>query len=77
MTGTKTMTNFEDGDVIITEEFAVKVTKTGRGWFAEVADAQHPANGLYVFGDKWFIVGALVEKVQREIEALRGREERS
>jgi hypothetical protein len=68
MMGAKAMTNFEDGDVIITEEFAVKVTKTGRGWIAEVADAQHPANGAYVFGDKWFVVGALAEKVQREAE---------
>jgi hypothetical protein len=68
MTGAKTMTYFEDGDVIITEEFAVKVTRTGRGWIAEVTDAQHPANGTHVFGDKWFVVGALVEKVQREPE---------
>ncbi|MDQ3919972.1 MAG: hypothetical protein M3348_16020 [Acidobacteriota bacterium] len=62
------MTNFEDGDVIITEDFAVKVIKTGRGWIAEVADAQHPANGTYVFGDKWFVVVALVEKVQSQAE---------
>ncbi len=68
MTRVDTMTNFEDGDVIITEEFAVKVTRTGRGWFAEVADAQHPSNGAHVFGDKWFVVGALVERVQRETE---------
>jgi hypothetical protein len=60
------MTNFQDGDIIITEYFAVKVTKTGRGWFAEVCDSQHPLNGAYVFGDKWFVVPALVEKVRRE-----------
>jgi len=31
------MTDFKDGDIIITEHFAVKVTRTGRGWFAEVS----------------------------------------
>lgn len=63
------ITDFRDGDIIITEHFAAKVTKTGRGWFAEVADAQHPMNGAYVFGDKWFVVPALVEKVSREAAA--------
>jgi hypothetical protein len=60
------MTNptFQDGDIIITEEFAAKVTKTGRGWFAEVADQQHPLNGLAVFGDKWAVVGVLVDKAR-------------
>ena len=60
------MTDFRDGDVIITEHFAVKVTRTGRGWFAEVSDTQHPYNGAYVFGDKWFVVPALVERVRVE-----------
>lgn len=60
------MTDFQDGDIIITENFAVKVTKTGRGWFAEVADEQHPMNGAYVFGDKWFVVAGLVNKVRSE-----------
>jgi len=60
------MADFEDGDIIITKHFAVKVTRTGRGWFAEVSDSQHPLNGAYVFGDKWFVVPALVEKVSRE-----------
>jgi hypothetical protein len=59
------MTDFQDGDIIITQDFAVKVTKTGRGWFAEVCDEHHPLNGLLcVFGDKWFVVGALVEKAR-------------
>jgi hypothetical protein len=60
------MTDFHDRDIIITEHFAVKLTKTGRGWFAEVSDSHHPMNGAYVFGDKWFVVLALVEKVGRE-----------
>jgi hypothetical protein len=41
------MPDFQDGDIIITEHFAVKVTKTGRGWFAEVVDSHHPMNGAY------------------------------
>jgi hypothetical protein len=58
------MTDFQDGDIIITEHFAAKVTRTGRGWFAEVCDAAHPLNGkLAVFGDKWAVVGMLVDKV--------------
>jgi hypothetical protein len=61
------MTNptFNDGDIIITEEFAAKVTKTGRGWFAEVVDAAHPANGQAVFGDKWAVLSMLVEKASK------------
>jgi hypothetical protein len=66
------MTDFRDGDIIITEHFAVKVTKTGRGWFAEVSDSHHPQNGAHVFGDKWFVVPALVEKVSRETTAAAG-----
>lgn len=62
------MTDFEDGDVIITEEFAAKVSRTGRGYFAEVADSHHPMNGAYVFGDRWYVIGALVEKVRKEME---------
>ena len=65
------MKDFEDGD-IITEHFAVRVTRTGRGWFAEVADSGHPMDGAYVFGDKWFVVPELVEKVSREV-ATAGR----
>jgi hypothetical protein len=67
----ETTVEFQDGDIIITERFAVKVTKTGRGWFAEVYDSQHPMNGLYVFGDKWFVVPELVEKVSREAATAR------
>jgi hypothetical protein len=66
------MTDFQDSDIIITEHFAVKVTRTGRGWFAEVSDSHHPMDGAYVFGDKWFVVPALVEKVRREAVAVAG-----
>jgi hypothetical protein len=59
------MTNFQDGDIIITETFAIKVTKTGRGWFAEVADAASEFNGMEVFGDRWYVIPALVEKVRQ------------
>jgi hypothetical protein len=57
------MTNFQDGDIIITENFAIKVTKTGRGWFAEVSDEFSLFNGVSVFGDRWYVIPALVEKV--------------
>jgi hypothetical protein len=64
--------DFQDGDIIITEHFAARVTRTGRGWFAEVCDSQHPMDGAYVFGDKWFVLPALVEKVGRGAEAAAG-----
>ena len=67
------MMHFRDGDIIITEHFAVKVTKTGRGWFAVVSDSHHPLDGAYVFGDKWFVVPALVEKVRRETAPVSDR----
>lgn len=60
-----TTLDFQDGDTFITQDFAITVTKTGRGWFAEVSDAQHPLNGLTVFGDKWWVVGVLIEKARR------------
>lgn len=62
------MTDFEDGDIIITAEFAAKVTRTARGWFAEVADSHHPLNGARVFGDKWAVIPMLLDKVQHETE---------
>jgi hypothetical protein len=62
------MADFEDDDVIITEEFAAKVTRTGRGWIAEVADSHHPANGAYVFGDRWAVIPMLLDKVQQETQ---------
>lgn len=62
------MTDFKDGDIIITEHFAVRVTMTGRNRFAGVSDCRHPMDGAYVLGDKWFVVPALVEKVGREAE---------
>ncbi len=61
------MTNptFNDGDILITEEFAVKVTRTGRGWFAEVVDAGHSANGTTVFGDKWVVISMLIDEASK------------
>ena len=57
--------DFQDGDLFITADFAVLVMRTGRGWFAEVCDTGHPMNGkLAVFGDKWWVLGALVEKAR-------------
>ena len=37
-------------EIIITEEYAVELTRTGRGTFAEVKDAGSPYNGVYVLG---------------------------
>jgi hypothetical protein len=37
-------------ELIITEQYAVELTKTGRGILAEVKDAHHPMNGMYALG---------------------------
>ena len=63
--------SFNDGDIIITEEYAARVTRTGRGWWAEVADVFHPANGLAVFGDKWAVLSMLREEVGKRDHRLR------
>lgn len=55
---------FNDGDILIGEEFAIKVTRTARGWFAEVAESEHPCAGEYAFGDKWAVISMLVDKVR-------------
>ena len=46
------MTDFRDCDIIITGRFAAKLTRTGRGWFAEVAHARHHTrpNSTYMRG---------------------------
>jgi hypothetical protein len=35
---------------IVTEEYAVELTKTGRGMLAEAKDAHYPMNGTYAVG---------------------------
>jgi hypothetical protein len=37
-------------ELVITEEYAVELTKTGRGVIAEVKDAGCPYNGTYALG---------------------------
>jgi hypothetical protein len=37
-------------EVIITEDYAVELTKTGRGIMAEVKDAGSPFNGIHALG---------------------------
>ncbi len=37
-------------ETIITEEYAVELTQTGRGIMAEVKDAGSPFNGMYALG---------------------------
>lgn len=45
-----TQTTTATAEMIITEEYAVELTKTGRGILAEVKDAHHPMNGTYALG---------------------------
>ena len=51
--------------IIITEEFAVKVYKTGRGIIAEVADSHSPFNGTYVLASiRAYALPMLLDKVE-------------
>lgn len=65
------VTEIADNEIIITEEFAVKVYKTGRGIIAEVADSHSPFNGLYVLASiRAYALPMLLDKVE---EARHGR----
>jgi hypothetical protein len=51
--------------IIITEEFAVKVYQTGRGVIAEVADSHSPFNGIYVLASiRAYALPMLLDKVK-------------
>jgi hypothetical protein len=53
--------------LIITEDYAVELTKTGRGIIAEVKDAHHPLNGTYALGSiASHAIAALKAKVQEK-----------
>jgi hypothetical protein len=55
---------------IITENFAVKGYKTGRGVIAEVADSYSESNGVYVLASiRSYAVPMLLDKVA-ELRAL-------
>jgi hypothetical protein len=59
------VTEMADNEIIITEEFAVKVYKTGRGVIAEVADSHSPFNGMYVLASiRAYAVPMLLDKVK-------------
>jgi hypothetical protein len=54
-----------DNEIIITEEFAVKVYQTGRGIIAEVVDSHSPFNGTYVLASiRAYDLPMLLDKVE-------------
>jgi hypothetical protein len=54
-------------EIIITEEYAVEVTKTGRGILAEVKDADSPFNGTYALGSiRSYALASLKAKIQEK-----------
>jgi hypothetical protein len=58
------VTEITDNEIIITEEFAVKVYQTGRGVIAEVADSYSPFNGTYVLASiRAYALPMLLDKV--------------
>lgn len=59
-----------DNEIIITEEFAVKVYKTGRGIIAEVSDSHSPFNGMYVLASvRAYALPMLLDKVKESRRA--------
>jgi hypothetical protein len=56
-------------ELIITEEYAVELTKTGRGYLAEVKDAHHPMNGVYALGSTHACALAVLKAKVRELQA--------
>jgi hypothetical protein len=57
-------TEIAENEIIITEEFAVKVYKTGRGVIAEVADSHSEFNGIYVLASiRAYALPMLLDKV--------------
>jgi hypothetical protein len=60
----------QNEQTIITENFAIRVYKTGRGVIAEVADSHSPFNGVYVLASvRAYAVSMLLDKVA-ELRAL-------
>ena len=60
------MTTDTDEEIIITEEFAARVYRTGRGVIAEVADADSKFNGVYVLASvRSYALPMLVDKVAK------------
>ena len=58
-------TETAENEIIITEEFAIKVYKTGRGVIAEVADSHSPFNGMYVLASiRAYALPMLLDKIR-------------
>jgi hypothetical protein len=58
-------TEITDNEIIITEEFAVKVYQTGRGVIAEVVDSHSPFNGTYVLASiRAYALPMLLDKIK-------------
>jgi hypothetical protein len=54
-------------EIVITEEYAAELTKTGRGVIAEVKDAGSPYNGTYALGStSGCALAALKAKIQEK-----------
>jgi hypothetical protein len=59
------VTEITDNEIIITEDFAVKIYRTGRGVIAEVADSHSPFNGTYVLASiRAYALPMLLDKVK-------------
>jgi hypothetical protein len=54
---------------IITEEYAVELTKTGRGIMAEVKDCGSPYNGTYALGSNASCALAALKAKIQELQA--------
>lgn len=52
-------------EIVIGKEYAIELTRTGRGWFAEVKDAGSPFNGAYALGSiPAHAIAALEQKIK-------------
>ena len=56
--------------IIITEQFAVTVERTSRGYFATVTDTGSPFNGLYALGS---IPAHAIAALEQKIKDLQSR----
>jgi hypothetical protein len=64
-----TTTTTQAAEVIITEEYAVTIERTGRGYFATVTDSGSPFNGVYALGSIPAHAIAALEAKIRDMQA--------
>jgi hypothetical protein len=56
-----------EAETVITEDYAVELTKTGRGILAEVKDEGSPFNGIYALGStRGCALAVLKAKIQEK-----------